>query len=62
MVLPDLNDTEYLTHVTMAAGKLEHLIKKSLKRQTEGFSDILKDNTIPWPIRMYYILDDHKFV
>lgn len=47
----------------MAASRLAFIVKKFVKKyvpQQEKF-DVFKDNSVPWPVRVYYTLDDKNF-
>lgn len=62
MVEPEINDTEYLCSVALGAGSLQGLMNQFLLEMASfNFnvnSAIIKEASIPWPIRMYYMKND----
>lgn len=66
MMQPDINDTEYLCSVALGAGSLQGLMNLfNSEMAALNFnvnSTLIKDPSIPWPIRMYYLKNDPIFV
>lgn len=66
MKMQDINDTEYLTTMNQTAVRLEKLQRKWLKKRISEANrpamfrsiNAFLDNTIPWPIKFYFVRDN----
>ena len=60
MTEEDSDDTSYLVKVSSCAGQFHQLVNEFFAATCAGVGSIdvalIKDKTIPWPVRSYYAL------